>query len=228
MRPIMVKVYSLKITVLFSWLMLEWTNGLAQTSNQVIFNDQQSIQKISKGGGGYFASNPVYNGVDGTPYLFEWETAKIVAKGQALAKNYSVAYDAARDVFLVRENSVVLEIDEHLIDTIIVKDLKFVSIQDNYYQLLGKRGIPFLKKYIAEIQKPNYIPALNTGTKTSHWEIKKYFFVFHQSEVKPISLTKNSLQKVLSLDQMTLKQIEDKGLKFKRENDVIAILESLK
>lgn len=224
----MTKVYTLRFTVISAWLLSGWINGWAQTSNQVIFNDQQSIQKISKGGGGYFASNPVYNGVDGTPYLFEWETAKIVVKGQALTKGYSVSYDAARDIFLVRDNSQVLEIDEDLIDTLVVKDLKFVSIQGDYYQLLGKKGVPFLKKYKAEVQKPNYIPALNTGSKTSNWQINKYFFVFHQSEVKPISLTKNSIQKVLGLDEETIKEINRKGLKFNRESDVITILGSLK
>lgn len=223
----MIKEYSLRITLLSAWLLLGWINGVAQISNQVIFNDQQSIQKISKGGGGYYAANPVYNGVDGTPYLFEWETAKIVVKGKTLVKDYSVTYDAARDVFLVRDNSQVLEIDEDLIDTLVVKDWKFISIQGDYYQLLGKKGVPFLKKYKAEIQKPNYIPALNTGSKISNWQINKYFFVFHQSEVKPISLTKNSIQKVLGLDEKTIKQINKRGLKFNRESDVIIILGSL-
>lgn len=224
----MIKVYSLRITLLSTGLLMGWIIGLAQTSNQVIFNDQQSIQKISKGGGGYYASNPVYHGVDGTPYLFEWETAKIVVKGQSSVKEYSVSYEAARDVFLVRGNSQVLEIDDHLIDTLAVKDWKFVSIQGKYYQLLSNKGVPFLKKYKAEIQKPNYIPALNTGSKTSHWQINKYFFVFHQSEVKPISLTKKSIQQVLGLDDETIKQISEKGLKFNRESDVITILGSLK
>lgn len=223
----MIKVYTLRITLLSTWLLMGCINGLAQTSNQVIFNDQQSIQKISKGGGGYYASNPVYNGVEGTPYLFEWETATIIIKGQAVAKTYLVSYDAARDEFLVRYNSQVLEIDEDLIDTLVVKEWKFVSIQGNYYQLLGKEGVPFLKKYKAEIQKPNYIPALNTGSKTSHWQINKSFFIYHQSEVKPISLTKNSIQQVLGLDDEAIKQINKRGLKFNRESDVIIILGSL-
>ena len=195
----------------------------AQTTNQILFNDQSSIEKISKGGGGYRATSTVNNESEGSPLLFDWATAQIVMKGKGSVQ-YEVTYDAARDIFLMRYKGLIWEIEALKIDTIRADDRKFITIGGGYYQTLNNGTISLLKKYKASLLKPNYIPALNTGSKQSRWQISDTYFLQVKDELTEISLSKKAFQKSLSLSPDDLKKIEAKGLKFNKEADVIAIL----
>ena len=200
---------------------------MSQTANQVLFNDNDNIQKISKGGGGYLAVIPIYEGIEGSPVLFEWTPATIVIKGKSSLNGHLVSYDVSRNVFLARVRSQVLEIDHLRLDTIIVGRMKFVTINDQYFEVIGNGKIPLLKKYTAEVRKPDYIPALDTGSKVSRWEISNSYFIRYNSALHKVSLSKASIKKELDLDISFVKEMERIGLKFNSAEDLVQILEFL-
>ena len=196
----------------------------AQHSNQILFNDPENIQKISKGGGGYYAVNPTYEGVEGSPYLFSWAFARIVSNKQPSARNIPVIYDVSKDVFLMRNRGQVWEINEQMVDTILVENKIFLPLEGKYYELLNSSSILLLRKYQAELLKSSYIPALNTGSKLNSWKISSSYFVYYKSRIEKVSLRKSSLQKTLNLKKDFIKEMGEKGLKFTNERDVVKIL----
>jgi hypothetical protein len=198
----------------------------AQVSNQVLFNDQENLQKISKGGGGYYANNPTSNDIDGSPFLFNSMKARIVSKDKAVFE-IPVIYDAYNDVFIVDNKGVKVELNEKRIDSILVENQKFITLEGGYYAILSSSNISFYKKYKAEILRSDYVPALNTGNKNRRWKINNLYFLMINSVLTPVTLTKSSIQNVLNLNKEQLADIQKKGYKFTRESDVVLILQNL-
>lgn len=208
-------------------LTLTLSTGQAQLSNQVLLNDQENLQKISKGGGGYYASSSVSNEIEGTPFLFNLVKARIVSKEKTVYE-IPISYDTYKDVFIIENRGVKVELNENRVDTILVDSRKFISIEGGYYEIISNSSIPFLKKYKAEILRPNYVPALNTGNKNRSWNINSLCFLMINSTLTPINLSKSSIQEVLNLSKEQISDIQKKGYKFTKESDVVLILQNLK
>jgi hypothetical protein len=198
----------------------------AQLSNQILLNDPENLQKISKGGGGYYASNPTPNEIDGSPFLFSSVKAQIESKDKTVYE-IPVTYDTYNDVFIIDSKGVKVELNEKQIDSIFVGNRKFVSIEGGYFEIVSSSGILFLKKHKAEILRSDYVPALNTGNKNRSWKINTTYFFMINSVLKPISLSKSSVQHVLELNTEQISDIQKKGYKFTRESDVVLILQDL-
>lgn len=198
----------------------------AQLSNQILLNDQENLQKISKGGGGYYASNSISNEIEGTPFLFNLVKAKIVSKERTVYE-IPLIYDTYRDVFIFDNRGVRVELNENRIDSIFIDNRKFISIEGGYYEIISDSNILFLKRHKAEILRPDYVPALNTGNKNRRWKINTSYFLKVDSLLSPISLTKSSILNVLKLNSDQLSDIQKKGYKFTKESDVVLILQNL-
>jgi hypothetical protein len=211
-------------SILFS---LASFKSAAQLSNQVLLNDQENLQKISKGGGGYYASNPTSNEIDGSPFLFNSVKARIISKDKAVYE-IPITYDTYNDVFIIDNKGVKVELNEKRIDSIFVDNRKFFLIEGGYYEIVSSSSILLIKKHKAEILRSDYVPALNTGNKNRSWKINTSYYFLINSVLTAVNLSKSSIQNVLNLSKEQMSDIQKKGYKFTKESDVVLILQNLK
>jgi len=196
----------------------------AQHSSQVLLNDNENIEKITKGGGGYYVSKPIYDGVDGSPFLFEEKLGKVYKGGKPSSKDYFFTYDVSKKVILIRDSKHIFELNPDQIDYVLLEGRKFVFIKGSYYELLTEGEFLFLKQYSATLQKPNYNPALGSGNRNNEWKITAFYYLNVQGDIRKISLSGKSLKKALSDQTSFAEWAEEKKIKIGDEKDVINVL----
>lgn len=210
------------LVVVFSLLSVRESS--AQLENQIIFNDADNISKISKGGGGYFASMPIYDGVSGSPLLFEGTQATVFREGRPLKGTYSLIFDASRNLFLLKSSANYFELNPMKIDSILIGDKHFEFIKGVYFELVFKGEVSLLKKYEARVEKPSYVPALNTGSKESSWKMTENYFLLVTNEVREISPNKRALKKALYDQRELLGYLESSDQKINSYQDMVTLL----
>jgi hypothetical protein len=133
-------------------------------------------------------------------------TADLVTNRKDTLKGYQVSYDASKDVFEIKLSSEVKLLDQKKIAGLILPNMTFVSRDDGFYQELSPGSYSLLKKYKAIIQRSNYNPALNSGSKYDQWDHKSEYFILHKGIVNKVKLNKRSVLKILGLTETQLQE----------------------
>lgn len=199
-------------------------NAIAQLSpDQMMINDPDNIAKLSKGGMMY-ASKPKPPGIDGTPYLFEGVDAEIITSNNEWYKSQKVSYDAHADDFFVARLDRVMCLDRAKVSSISIGSQTFIVINNAYYQVIADGRITLLKKYLKTIQKGQYNPAINAGSRNDFWVVEHSYFIWQNNTLsEPFDLKKKELIRILALTQQERQQAEQVS-GYRSEAEVVKLL----
>jgi hypothetical protein len=187
--------------------------------NQFLVNDPNNISRLTHGGV-YYTTNHVNDGkATGTPYLLDWTKADLVTFSKDTFRNYEVSYDASKDLFEVKSLSQVKLLDPEKISSIIFSDRTFISFDHAFYEQLSPGTYVFLKKHKAMIDKANFNPALNTGSRIDRWVFKYDYWVLVNGVLKSFKLNKKSTLKALELPASSLEETQKAWLQSGNEAD---------
>jgi hypothetical protein len=195
--------------------------------NQFLVNDPNNISRLTHGGV-YYTTNHVGDGnATGTPYLIDWTKADLVTFGKDTFRNYEVSYDASKDLFEVKSLSQVKLLDPEKIFSIIFLDRIFISFGHAFYEQLSSGTYIFLKKHKAIIDKANFNPALNTGSRIDQWVFKYDYWVLVRGVLKSFKLNKKSVLKALELSASSLEDAQKGWLQSGKESDYKLFFDSM-
>jgi hypothetical protein len=124
----------------------------------------------------------------------------------------------------VKSNANYFELDPVKIDSILIGDKHFEFIKNTYFEILFKGEVSLLKKYVASVEKPSYVPALNTGSKESRWKISENYFLLVANDVREITSSRRALKKALYGQQDLLSYLESSDQKISSYQDIVALL----
>jgi hypothetical protein len=215
--------------ILSLWIVLININSVfAQANqNQFLVNDPNNISRLTHGGV-YYTTNHVNDGrATGTPYLFDWSKADLVTFNRDTFRSYEVSYDASKDLFEVKSLSQVKLLDPEKINAIILSDKTFISLDQAFYELLSAGTYGLLKKHKAIIEKANFNPALNTGSRNDRWVLKYDYLVYVNGTLKPVKLNQRSLLKALELSASSLEPAQKTWLQSGKEADYALFFDSI-
>jgi hypothetical protein len=216
-----------------------------QTPHQSIVISEENLRNISKVSGPIYTTNmnALYEGVKGTPYLFnEWRLGNIYLKDNELIKNVKIKYNIYTDDLLylnstsgdslIINRSVInkFEITNNQTDDLILMEKINLkpekSDKGTFVKVLYKDSSKFILKYSKMFIPANYKGAYPTGNKYDEYTDKQqYYLITGKDNITKIRLKKKSVIKVLSDREDEIKDfIREKDLRMDNVDDIISVL----
>jgi len=190
--------------------------------------------------GPIYTYNDSYEGVKGTPFVFEeWLKGIVLLKDSTLFKGLSLKYDAYNDelVILNTKNNTPMVMDKTPISAFtlatseLTPSMLFVKVpydEKNFFMQLiyeGKR-IDFLKQYKKRLRKADYEGPYNAGIPYDEFiEGNNYFLRFPTGKMEKTKLNRRSIIKSFPNKQQELKSFAKKNnMNLDNEQDVIKLI----
>ncbi|WMN07492.1 hypothetical protein QYS48_28935 [Marivirga arenosa] len=184
----------------------------------------------------YFVDRIKYDGVKGTPYMFEEFLPSILLTTDSgdyyleqtninlLSKNFEIL--DKRQAFTFDNNQILL-IDFKLKNRTSVK-VRYISMLNEYVEILFDDDIKLLLAYDLEIKEPDYRPDLNIGSKLTTYNKEKFYYIWNgKTEFSPIN-NKRDAKKYLK-ENYPNKNVKMmlKPHSFKTQSDLIKLVEDI-
>lgn len=174
-----------------------------------------------------------YEGVSGSPYLFEkWAEGEVMFKNASQRKISLLKYDMMQDVLLFSEEGTGAELT--FVEPVVAFDIRGARFQNNfpaygdytknsYYQIIANTTHTLLKKNkisIAERTRANMPPE-------RYFRNVAEYFVYKDGKVRQIKITEKSLALEFGLELNNFKKtIDELKINLKSDADLKRLFES--
>lgn len=173
-------------------------------------------------------------GVEGSPYLGDWQAADVYFKNGSVMNGLMVRYNVLKNQMMYQEKLqtyVMSEPDK-------ISYLKFPDKKMIYLEYVDEKGweygffevaqagkVNLLVRYEIEVIPANYNVALMSGSKNDILSLGQKFYLQRGSDLVPIT-KKSSLFQVLADKRAEINNYMSKErLSFKKKNDLMQLLE---
>lgn len=207
---------------------------------------EENLLRIAKKDGTVFTTNmdELYEGVRGTPYLFnKWKRGNVYLNNNTLIKNVNIKYNIYTDDLLYLNSSsgdsLIIDrskiykfeiIDKLSDDIILIEEMQTKPGKPDkktFVRVIYDGKSKFILKYIKSFIRANYKGAYASGNKYDEYTDDQQYFIFiDENNPAKIKLNKKSFIKTLSAKEDKVKAfISMHNLTLKNENEVVELLE---
>ncbi len=187
---------------------------------------------------GRVVSEIEYTDVEGTPYLLdEWHTGSVtMAQGGKVYDGIKIRYNAYSDELEYEKEGKLYRVGPEVRAFSIPTGKELYIFQNgfpaagnqnqnSFYRVLHDGNTKLLKRYETKMREER---AYNSATTTKKFDLNNELYVLKDGTMHPIKM-KNARKELLKIlqDEKNLMQyiIKEEQLDFKRENDVVKLLE---
>ena len=218
----------------------------SQTTHQSIVLSEENLKRISKMSGPIYTTNmdELYEGVRGTPYLFnEWKPGNVYLRDNKLIKNVNIKYNIYTDdlLYLNSTSGDSLIIDRTMIwkfeiidDTaghiVVMEEVNIKPEKDDnamFARILYNGRSKLILKHSKIFIRADYKGAYATGNKYDEYiDKRQYYLITDENNIHKIKLNKKSVIKLLPDKETKIKAfISSHRMAMDNENDIIRVLE---
>jgi len=231
--------------VIFLILITSTTLSFAQTDQSMV-GTEENLKNISRSAGFVITTNmdELYEGIKGTPYLFnEWKQGNIYLNDNTFINDVNIKYNVYTDdvLYLNSKSGDSLIIDRSLINSFEITDdyssnlvlFKEISLRPDkndkstFVKVLYDDKSKFIIKYTKTFIKADYKGPYSAGRKYDEYvDDYQYYIIKNSDNLAKIKLNKKSVVKVLSdRDNKIQSYINEHRLTLNNEDSIVELLE---
>ncbi len=181
-----------------------------------------------------YNSNNLPKGIDGTPYLTDWQKAELqlidgsviydlpmrynVYTGQMIFKKNDEIYGigAPDSISMIKFNGSIFKYKGFVINDV---------FERTYYEIVIDDKASLYKKYDMVITPSNYNEALDVGNKNDRFTLKETLYLQKGDKLVELDKKKKVMQFFSDKEKEISDYIKQEKLSYKDENDVIKLVE---
>jgi hypothetical protein len=177
-----------------------------------------------------YPENNIIKGVEGSPYMADWEYADILFTSGGEIKGLLVRYNVYTNQLLYQENNQTYQMgapDSISEMTIANKEYiyrEYLPGKKTFFEVEVKGKVSLLTKYEVEVTPANYNEALMSGNKNDVLNIKKKLYLQQGANFIPISKKDQLLQLLSDKKTEVANLMAKEKLSYKKKQDVMEIV----
>ncbi len=233
----------IKVAVL-SVLLTTYASAFAQPDQSMV-RTEENLRNISRSAGFVMTTNmdELYEGVKGTPYLFdEWKLGNIYLNDNTYINSVNIKYNVYTDdvLYLNSTSGDSLIIDRSVIKSFEINDdnsgnmLLFREIslrpdkkeRNTFIKVIYENKSKFIIKYTKTFIKADYKGAYSAGRKYDEYvDDYQYYIVTNPDNPAKIKLNRKSVVKALSdREDKIMAYMNEHNLNLDNEDDIVELM----
>lgn len=195
----------------------------------------QNLQIQAFPGHHYISADESYlKGIEGTPYLGDWQAVDVYFKNGTVMKNLMVRYNVLKNQMMYQEKLqyyVMSEPDSLLYIKFPDKKMIFLEyldekgLQNSYFEVAQTGKVNLLVKYEIEVIPANYNVALMSGSKNDILSLSQKFYLQRGNEIFPITKKGRLIELLADKKSEISSYLGKERLSFKKKKDLMQLLE---